>query len=216
MAAIKNEPGESDMYTLYHANGACSLAVKAALTLANVEFRTVTLDFSRNEHLSPDYRAINPFGKVPALDTGEFVLTEGVAIHLYLAEQYSEAHLLPDRVPDRYQALKWLSVIYCNLHPHFVRMFYPERFGTSTQDIKQKATNDILSTFSLIDRQLESSAFLSGDSLGPADLYLTVQLHWAKSLKIDIEPFNSFTSFLDSIHRHEVIGEIYKSEYSVT
>ncbi len=47
------------------------------------------------EQRQPAYLAINPMGKVPAIRHGDAVITEQVAIYLYLADLFSEARLAP-------------------------------------------------------------------------------------------------------------------------
>jgi glutathione S-transferase len=60
------------------------------------------------ENRRPEFLALNPAGKVPVRVDGEFVLTESVAIVLYLAEKYAEKKLLPAGVELRAQVNQWL------------------------------------------------------------------------------------------------------------
>jgi glutathione S-transferase len=58
-----------------------------------IPYEFVKLDMQAGEHLKPDYLAINPFGKVPAIVDGDFQLWESGAILLYLADKYSKTPL---------------------------------------------------------------------------------------------------------------------------
>jgi len=73
---------------------------RAATTLwmfAELEapYESVVLDFTAGESSTPEYRAINPMGKVPALVDGDVVVTETAAICAYLADQFADRGLAP-------------------------------------------------------------------------------------------------------------------------
>ena len=81
--------------TLYYAAGTCAQAVLIALYEADAQFTLKTLSFAGNDQRSPDYLAINPKGRVPALVTERGVLTETPALLLYVAQSYPQAALAP-------------------------------------------------------------------------------------------------------------------------
>jgi glutathione S-transferase len=68
------------MLKLFYATGTCALASHIALEEAGAEYETVRLDFRSNDQRKPEYLALNPKGRVPALVTGRGVLTETPAI----------------------------------------------------------------------------------------------------------------------------------------
>jgi glutathione S-transferase len=59
-----------------------------------VEFEAITVNMLSGEHRSPAFVKLNPAGKLPVLVEGHVVLTESVAIVLYLAEKYRDKHRL--------------------------------------------------------------------------------------------------------------------------
>jgi len=77
---------------LYYARGTIAIAVAIALHEAGLEFEPVRLDFKAGEQTRPDYHAINPKGRVPALVTDSGILTETAAILDHIADP----HLLAD------------------------------------------------------------------------------------------------------------------------
>ncbi|MBX2859382.1 MAG: glutathione S-transferase family protein, partial [Cellvibrionaceae bacterium] len=164
------------MYTLYHGTGACSLAIQAALELIDAEYEVKLLDLSRGEQRSEDYLAINPYGKVPALSSEELVLSEGLAIHLYLFDKFPESELLPKNLSQRAQAYRWLAFVYSNIHPHFS----PELYGEDAESTRLNARTAIETLFNFISEQLGNKNFLAGEQLSAGDLYLAVQLQWAQ------------------------------------
>src|SRR5438477_12498114 len=73
-----------------------------------VEFELVDVDVPGGEHRRPEFLALNPAGKLPVLVDGDFVLTESVAIVLYLAEKYPQKGLLPSGLRERAEVYRWL------------------------------------------------------------------------------------------------------------
>lgn len=81
--------------TLYYAPGTCALASRIALHEAGAAHQLVRLNLAQGEQRTPDYLAINPKGRVPALATEHGVLTETPALLLYLAQRFPAAQLAP-------------------------------------------------------------------------------------------------------------------------
>jgi glutathione S-transferase len=79
-----------------------------ALHEAGVTYVPHALHVPRGESRSPDYLALNPMGKVPALIDGPTQLWESNAINWYIAEKYPGAHLLPKSIAGRASVQRWL------------------------------------------------------------------------------------------------------------
>src|SRR5438067_12801493 len=84
-----------------------SIRVLWTLRELDVEFEFVNVDPSKGEARRPEVLAVNPAGKLPVLVDGDFILTESVAIVLYLAEEYPEKGLLPSGVRARAEDCRW-------------------------------------------------------------------------------------------------------------
>lgn len=83
--------------------------VRVLLEELGAEYELCPVDFQNNEQLSADYLAINPMGKVPTIRHNGTVVTETVAIYIYLADVYRKAGLAPTLDdPDRGSYLRWL------------------------------------------------------------------------------------------------------------
>ena len=74
------------MLTLYYARTSCAYAPHILLYDAEATFETQLIDFASGEQNAPDFLAINPKGRVPALVTPDGILTENPAILLYIAQ----------------------------------------------------------------------------------------------------------------------------------
>src|SRR5262245_50218733 len=93
---------------LYEFGPTRSIRARWTLQELGVDFESVTVDLTRGEHRRPEFLGINPAGKVPVLVDGDFVLTESVAIVLYLADKYPESGLLPSDPERRAEVNRWL------------------------------------------------------------------------------------------------------------
>jgi glutathione S-transferase len=113
---------------LYFTPGACSLSPHIVLHEAGLPFEAETVDLkSKKTGSGADFTTVNPKGAVPALqlDNGE-VLTEGVAIVQYLADQKPETGLAPQNgTLPRYRLQEWLNFVSTELHKGFSPLFNP-------------------------------------------------------------------------------------------
>src|SRR5215831_19359681 len=80
---------------LYYAPHTCALASHIALEEAGADYTTERLDFRAEAQRKPEYLAINPKGRVPALVTPRGILTETPALLIYIAQTFPQASLAP-------------------------------------------------------------------------------------------------------------------------
>jgi len=85
-----------------------SIRVRWTLQELGVPFEAVTVNMVKGEHKSPAFLKINPAGKLPALVDGDLLLTESIAIVLYLGEKYPDKGLVPADLAQRAELYKWL------------------------------------------------------------------------------------------------------------
>ena len=78
------------MLKLYYAPGTCALASHIALEEAGAAYTAERLDFKNNQQNSPEYLAINPKGRVPALVTDRGILTETPAMLAFIAQSFPQ------------------------------------------------------------------------------------------------------------------------------
>src|SRR4029077_14510816 len=95
--------------TLFHSPNTRSSGALTLLEELGVPYELHVLNMKSGEQRRPEYLAINPIGKVPALKHGDALVTEQVAIFLYLADLFPEARVAPpigDRLRGPY--LRWM------------------------------------------------------------------------------------------------------------
>ncbi len=106
------------MLTLYFSPGSSAMATHIALHEIGVPFERKLVSLAAGAQHAPEYLAINPEGKVPALVIDGRVLTEVAGTLYYLARRYPEARLWPEGgIEDEAQAISWMSFIASTIHP---------------------------------------------------------------------------------------------------
>ncbi|HET7662443.1 MAG TPA: glutathione S-transferase family protein [Rhodanobacteraceae bacterium] len=153
----------------------------ALLEELGVEYERCIVDFRHNEQLSPEYLAINPMGKVPAIRHDGAVVTETVAIYIYLADRFREAGLAPALDdPDRGPYLRWL-------------VFYAACFEPAVGDraMKRDAAprmqspyGDYDTTLKTLTDQLAAGPWLLGDRFSAADVLWGNALRFVTGFKL--------------------------------
>jgi glutathione S-transferase len=95
--------------TLFHSPNTRSSGVLILLKELKADYHLHVLNMKANEQRSTEFLAINPIGKVPAVMHGDVLITEQVAILLYLSDLYPEAKLAPEiDDPLRGSYLRWM------------------------------------------------------------------------------------------------------------
>ena len=163
---------------LWYRPGSAAMAPHAALAEIGCPYEVVAVDFDNPADAPGEYRRLNPHGRVPTLEDGDFVLTESAAILLYLAERFPEARLLPDDPRERAEAYRWLLFLTNTLQPGFLRFFYPERYGSDAA--REGAA--LAESFDWIDGELAGRTWLVGDERTAADLFLFMLVRWGRRL----------------------------------
>ena len=113
------------MLKLFLAANTCALASHIALEEAGATHEIVRVDFRANEQRKPEYLAINPKGRVPALATGRGILTETPAILAFIAQSFPAARLAPLDDPYEFARVQAFNSYLCSTvhvaHAHRMR-----------------------------------------------------------------------------------------------
>jgi glutathione S-transferase len=155
------------------------------------------VSFKKNENLKPDYLAVNPMGKVPALRHGDSVITEAAAICAYLADEFPNARLnIPIGRPDRGVYLKWLFFGPSCLEPALMERAYPRKEPPprAAQGFGQYDT--VVNV--LADAVGAAKPYLMGAQFTAADVVIGSGLRWGVMFKLLPErpEFTAYTARL--------------------
>lgn len=80
------------------------------LSLAGVEYEIVPIDLAAGVHKQPDFLALNAFGEVPVLDDDGTIISDSIAILVYVARKVGPSHWLPTEPAKEAEVQRWLSV----------------------------------------------------------------------------------------------------------
>ena len=148
---------------------------RALLEELGVAFEQHVLDFRKNAQLAPGYLALNPMGKVPAIRHKGTMVTETVAIFIYLADVFPQARLAPALDdPQRGTYLRWL-------------VFYAACFEPAIGDHAMKRDPapraqspyaDFDTTLNAITQALQPGPWLLGERFSAADVLWGNALRW--------------------------------------
>jgi glutathione S-transferase len=152
-----------------------------------VEFDFVNVNLMTGENRRPEFLALNPAGKLPVLVDGDLVLTESVAIVLYLAEKYAGAGLLPAALEARAEVHQWLLFTATELEQPLWRIarhtaIYPKE--KRLPDEVALARQDFLDMAAVMERHMGGRQFLVGDGITVADFVAAYTLDWANEVHL--------------------------------
>jgi glutathione S-transferase len=173
---------------LFYSPGSCSLAAHLALEATGLGFEAVPVPLREGAHLKPEFRAVNPRARVPALVVDGRVLTETLAILLYLDERCPRAGLLPRQDAWlRARALEWMSHFTSGLHPLFRALWRP---GWYCEDagphaaLSQGADRRLVQLYAELDAALCDTPFFLGAEASAVDYYALVFARWGSVLSV--------------------------------
>jgi glutathione S-transferase len=144
-------------------------------------YETVILDYGKGMK-SPDYLAINPMGKVPAIRHGDAVVTEAAAICAYLADAFPKAKLAPPPTDKKRAAYyRWL---FFTAGP-FESALTAKALGLLAPPDKRSTVGygSYAETVAAIESALTDRDFICGDQFTAADVYVGAQISWAVHFK---------------------------------
>jgi glutathione S-transferase len=112
--------------TLYHWPDWASQIVRLALEELQLPYDIRPMDPDSDDFDAPDFRAVNPLGRIPAMDTPDGPIFETAAILLWLNARHGGLAPGPQD-PDRAAFLSWLMFVATTLHPTVIALIHPER-----------------------------------------------------------------------------------------
>jgi glutathione S-transferase len=178
------------MLKLYYAPGTCALASHIALQEAGAAYTAERMDFKSNQQNSPDYLAINPKGRVPALVTDRGILTETPAILAFIAQSFPQAGLAPLHDPFAFATVQAFNSYLCSTvhvaHAHGRRGTRWATEEASLADMKRKVPETMGACFALIERDMLWGPWVMGETYTICDPYLFTLTGWLEGDGVDL------------------------------
>lgn len=198
---------------LYYMPGACSLVPHTALEWIGKPYDAQKMSLPDTK--TPEYLALNPQGAVPLLVNDEFILSQNMAILLYLDQLHPEAKILgAESAEGRAKTLRWLSFLNADLHKAFGPLFHLPDYVKDEQfkqDMQQAARKNILKMLGLANEQLAKQDFL-GDAISVADVYLYVILRWCAKSGIDYSELSHLAPFYQRMAANPGVAQALEQE----
>lgn len=205
------------MMKLFHAPGACSLAVHIAAREAGIALELVKVDLATHRLVEGggDYRDINPRGYVPALRFDDGSLhTEVAALLQHLADGAPASGLLPAAGSgERLAVLEWVAFVASELH----KTFSPWLWHKETADSTRQACRDKLALrFAEMNEWLAARAWLAADRFTIADAYAFTIVGWSRFLGIGLKAYPHLVAYLERVAARPAVHAALLAEGLVT
>jgi len=197
---------------LFYANGTISIAPAIALIEAGLDHDLARIDFAQAEQTLPDYLAINPKGRVPALvlDDGT-ILTETGALLEYIAALAPDKGLVPD---DPVQAAHMRSVMYYLAstmhvaHAHKMRGSRWADLPQSHADMAAKVSETMSACATFVEAECLRGDYVCGQVFSIADAYLFVVCNWLEGDGVDVAAFPKTTAFMQRMEERSSVQSV--------
>ena len=206
------------MLKLFYATGTCALASHIALEEAGAEYETARLDFRSNDQRTPEYLALNPKGRVPALVTDRGVLTETPAILVFIAQTFPGAHLAP---PDDAFVLAQMQAFNSYLcstvhvaHAHRVRGYrwVDADNAAALMAMQKKVPQSVAECFDLIEREMFVGPWVMGTSYTICDPYLFTLAGWMEADGVESSRFSKVHDHLRRMSERPAVKRVLAQE----
>ncbi len=176
--------------------------VRIALALKGVAYEQVTHDLRTGEQGADAYRALNPQGLVPALETGDSVIVQSPAILEWIEERFPDPALLPAGTDDRAAVRAMMGIVACDIHPLNnlrVQTMLRRDLGADDAAVTAWIARWIGDGFAALDVLItrHGRGFAFGDAPGLADCVLVPQVYSAERFAVDLAPYPALMAAAD-------------------
>jgi len=162
--------------TLYHAAPSRSSVVRWMLEELGEPYDIHLLSLAKGEQSKPEYLAVNPMGKVPAVKHGDAIITEVAAICTYLADEFPHARLnIPVGDPLRGPYLKWLF-----FSPSCIEAAVLDKAAPRKEEPRRGMVGygDFESVMNVVVKAVAKGPYLMGEQFTAADVVVGSMLRW--------------------------------------
>ena len=187
--------------TLYHNPKSRSASARALMEALGVPYEVKTIDFEKGENRTPEFLVINPLGKLPTLVHDGAVITEQVAITIYLADRFPAAGLAPAvDDPMRGPYLRWLAFYAACFEPALM----DHAFQRPALEPATSPYRDYDTVIETLVAQLARADYLLGDTLTAADVLWGIGLRWTIAFGI-VPKLPVIMAYIERVSAHPAV-----------
>ncbi|MGJ4929091.1 glutathione S-transferase family protein [Bradyrhizobium sp. HKCCYLS2038] len=184
-----------DKITLYYSPQTRAAGARVLLEELGAPYELHVLNMKAGEQRQPAFLAINPLGKVPTVGHRGQIVTEQVAIFIYLADLFPQAGLTPAlNDPLRGPYLRWIAYYGASFEPAVIDRFMKREPAPVTQS----PYADYDTMLSALEQQLAKGPYLLGERMTAADVLWGIALNWTMMFGV-VPRKDVFTSYAERI-----------------
>jgi len=189
-----------DFYTWSSPNG---LKIRIMLEETGLDYELYPVNLGEGEQKKPDYLAINPNGKIPAIvdrdgpGGDEVTIFESGAILLYLAEK--SGMFLPEEPNEKWQVISWLMFQMAGIGPSLAQTgYFLNRAPEPVPHAVERYVSEAERLFGIVDRHLSQAEYLAGDySIADIASFPWLRIH--QRFSIDIADYPNVARWLETV-----------------
>ena len=200
------------MLKLFYAPNSCAMASHIALEEAGAAYEAVKVDLVAGDQRKPDYLAINPKGRVPALVTDRGVLTENPAILAFVAQSHPAARLAP--LDDAYEfgRVQSFNSYLCSTvhvaHAHRMRAYRWADDPAAIAEMRRKVPQNVGECFGLIENEMFEGPWVMGERFTVCDPYLFTLAGWLKGDGVELARFPKIHDHQERMKQRPAVAKI--------
>lgn len=198
------------LYTLHASPGSCAFAPHIVLEEIGAPYRLELMSPGHPETQSPEFRRLNPKGRIPVLIADDFLLTEAPAILLHLGLSEPDLGLMAPDHGNIVRAVEWTNWLSGTVHAVAVRMIWKAEYFLPDVSLQaplvEQGRAHLRSAFALIEAKLQGRAYALGDHYSVVDPYLLVFFRWGNRMRIDMRnDYPVWTAHAQRLERREAV-----------
>lgn len=182
-----------------------------------VDFEAITVDLQKREHWSPEFLELNPAGKVPVLIDDDLVLTESVAIVLYLAEKYADHGFIPTDPQQRADFYRWILFAVTELEQPLWRIARHTSLYAERERLPADVTlarREFLTMAAVLEEHMKGRTYVVGERVSAADFIVAYTLDWGSEAQL-IGEYPNLRAYLERMYARprapRRIGDIFRA-----
>jgi glutathione S-transferase len=189
-------------------------AVRMCANALGLEYEYIQVNIPEGEHKSEKYLALNPVGKVPAIDDDGFTVFESAAIMKYLCRK-NDANYYPQDLFRQAIVDQWLSFVCVHIYMALARVLFNKvigpLIGAPVDEQSLKTGYEFLARFlPVIEGQLKKTKYLAGDELTIADFALLANVDPAEVIELDLSQYPKLNAWRENLRSQDFYQKVHK------
>ena len=180
------------MLTLYFSKGSSAVAAHILLEETGVAYSATEIPIAEGAHRTSEFLAINPKGRLPALQTPQGIITENPAILEFIAASVPDAGLLPPSLYQQTQARMLSAYLCATVHVAFAHGKRGDRWtddAVAMQTMRDKTPRNLAECAALLETHLVQGPWALGPDYSYCDPYLFLVGGWLAAHGLSLDPY---------------------------